>query len=333
MQLHTALLKIKNKKINRKDLTIAILVFIILAINLFGWFYFRTKQNPIQLNITPLKKNHEYLYSIYEPGVLSRPLGVAISQWGDVYVADSANHRLVVFDANGSLKETLGKAGEKAGEFNYPTSVAIKGKRIYVADFYNQRVQVLDTKGNQLSSLPRGEDLREIGSKIMPVALAIDKMGNLYVSDVSKQQILVFDDNGRFIRAFGKGGSNPGELSYVNGLAVNYDDKEIYLANSNNSRIEVFNLEGRYLGERAGGKLLTNPKGIAYEESSGFLYVADTLAHKIYAFDKEGNLVETIGQRGLEANQFNFPTAVAVDNKGRLFVADRENDRVQVYEN
>lgn len=331
MSAGTVLEKLKNKKVNKKDLIIVILLFIIAALIFFGWNYFRTKQNPINIDIAPADIKHNYLFSIYEPGVLSRPLGVAVSQWGDIVVADSANHRIAIFDANGKLSKTLGKMGQGPGEFNYPTGVAVYGGKIYVADFYNQRVQVLDFDGEQLSVLPRGLDLKEIGSGIMPVTLAVDKNGNLYVSDVSQQRILVFDDKGNFTRFIGQGGSGAGQLSYVNGIAVNVDDGEVYLSNSNNSRIDVFDLEGRYTGQRLGPTQVVNPKGIVFEESTGLLYVADTLAHRILVVNREGKIVEYIGRRGLDSGQFNFPTAVTIDEGGRLYVADRENDRIQVF--
>ncbi|PKM80352.1 MAG: 6-bladed beta-propeller [Firmicutes bacterium HGW-Firmicutes-14] len=332
MQAGTVIEKIRNKKVNKKDLVIVILLFIIAALIFFGWNYFRTKQNPISIDIAPSAKAHKYLFSIYEPGVLSRPLGVAVSQWGDIIVADSANHRIAIFDANGKFTKFIGKMGQGPGEFNYPTSVAVHGGKIYVADFYNQRVQALNFNGEQLSVLPNSRDTREIGSGIMPVTLAVDKNGKLYVSDVSQQKILIFDDKGRFTGSIGNGGSGDGQISYVNGIAVNVDSGEVCLSNSNNSRIDVFTLEGKYMGQRLGPKQVANPKGIAFEESTGMLYVADTLAHRILVSDREGKIVEYIGRRGLDSGQFNFPTAVAIDKRGRLYVADRENNRIQVFD-
>ena len=331
MSASTVLKNLRNKKINKKDLIIFILGFIIVALVFFGYNYFRTKQNPVNLDLSPDFKSHNYLFSIYRPGELNRPLGVAVSQWGDIFVADSTNHRIAVYDINGQPMGFIGKSGSGPGEFNYPTGVAVHGRKLYVADFYNQRIQVLDFNGKQLSVLPRATDLRKIGAAIMPVTVAVDEAGNLYISDVSRQKILVFDDKGNYVSSFGRPGSNPGELAYVNGIAVDYNDGLIYLSNSNNSRIDIFDLEGNFKGVAAGSGILANPKGIAFEESTGFLYVADTLAHQIHVIDKDGKEVERIGQRGLDAGQFNFPTAVAVDRKGKVFVADRENDRVQVF--
>lgn len=324
--------KLKNRKIEKRDLIIAILLFVVLAMAFFGWYYFINKRNPFERPGANPQAGYKYLLSIYDTQHLRRPLGVAVSPWGEVVVADSINHRIAVFDRDGEFKQTLGSFGTGPGQFNYPSSVAVSGKKIYVADFYNQRVQAIDFFGKQLSVIPSVRDRQKTGPTVMPITIATDSKGNLYVSDLSVQRILVFDDNGRFVRAFGKAGSNQDELSYVNGIAV--DDQgegRIYLSNSNNGRVDQYTMDGKFVKTLSVSKSLTNPKGITFDQSTQRVYVADTLAHQITGFDKEGNVFETIGQRGLEAGSFNFPTAVTIDGQGRLYVADRENNRVEVY--
>lgn len=324
--------KLKQKKIDRRDLALAIMAFIIIAMAFFGWYYFKAGRNPLDTVTLPGAPEYRYLLSVYDPKRLKRPLGVAVNSWGDIYIADSANHRLVVFDQNGRFKKTLGGPGTGEGRFYYPAGVAVSGNKVYVADFYNQRVQVLDQDGNFLAVLPSPRDRNKLGPVIMPITVATDSKGNLYVSDLSKQRILVFDEKGSFQYSFGKGGSGRGELSYVNGIAVDDAGKgRIYLANSNNGRIDVYSMKGEYISTLAGSKSLLNPKGIAFDRDSGNLLVADTFAHRIAVFNEEGNVVQTVGTRGIEPGGFNFPTAVTVDDEGRMYVADRENNRVEVY--
>ncbi|MFZ5640509.1 MAG: 6-bladed beta-propeller [Bacillota bacterium] len=332
MQLTEFWARIKQKKINQKDLTIAILVFIILALVFFGWYYFRAKRNPLDIDVLAPGAKYRYLFSIYDPENLRRPLGVTVSPWGDVLIADSVNHRIAVFDRNGGFKKTLGGPGSGAGQFNYPSGVAVSGKKIYVADFYNQRVQVIDFDGKQLSVIPSARDRQKVGPSVMPVTVTTDRSGNLYVSDLSLQRILVFNDAGKFIRSFGRAGSNPGELSYVNGIAVDDDgDGRIYLSNSNNGRVDEYTMDGRFVKTISGSRVLTNPKGITFDRDNHRVYVADTFAHQIFGIGTDGNVFENIGKRGIDSGGFNFPTAVATDDEGRLYIADRENNRVEVY--
>lgn len=329
MQFAEKWAKLSRKKIGKKDLIIAILVFTILALIFFGWYYFRAKRNPFE-ELPVLNSNYQYRFSIYDPKHLQRPLGVALSAAGDVFVADSVNHHIAVFDPNGAFLRNLGSYGAGSGQFNYPTGVAVSGHKLYVADFYNQRVQVLDLNGKQLSVIPSARDRQKLGPVVMPVTVATDSKGNLYVSDLSSQRILIFNDTGELMRQFGKAGSNRGELSYVNGIAVN-DGGKIFLANSNNGRIDQFASDGTYIGTVPGSKELTNPKGITINPNDRSIYVADIFSHRVLGFNAAGNVFEAIGARGLDVGTFNFPTAVAIDAQGRLYVADRENNRVQVF--
>lgn len=326
------LLRLKQKKVERKDLIIAILVFLIIALIFFGWYYFKAKRNPLP-DISGPGATYQYQFSIYEPKILKRPLGVAVSPWGDVVVADSVNHRLAVFGPDGQFKKTLGGPGSGPGQFNYPTSVAVSGNKIYVADFYNKRVQVLDLNGKQLSVFPSAQDRQQIGPVVMPVTVATDRRGNLYVSDLSVQRILVYDAQGKMLRSFGKAGTSPGELSYVNGIAVDdAGDGKIYLSNSNNGRVDEFTMDGKFIRTLSASRRLSNPKGIAFDMENHRIYVADVFIHQVLGINSDGNIFETIGGRGFDPGKFNFPTAVAVDDQGKLYVADRENNRIEVFE-
>lgn len=325
------LTKLKDKKIEKKDLVIAILVFTIIALLFFAW-YFMHRHNPLEGSTPNLGgAKYNYAYSLYDPKNMQRPLGVAVNDEGEVFVADTVNHRIAVFNTQGGFERTIGGPGSGPGQFNYPSSVACFGNKIYVCDFYNQRVQVLDLSGKQLSVIPSPRDRQKVGQVVMPVTITTDKSGNLYISDLSVQRILVFGPDGEFVRAFGKGGANPGELSYVNGIAVDDKQGKIYLANSNNARIDEFTLEGKYVRMLPASKSLINPKGIAFDEATGRLYTADTFAHRVTGIRSDGQLFEDIGTRGVQMGQFNFPTAVAIDSEGKLYVADRDNNRVEVF--
>jgi DNA-binding beta-propeller fold protein YncE len=82
---------------------------------------------------------------------------------------------------------------------------------------------------------------------------------------------------------------------------------------------------------RVGSGILTRPSGLVVDPVEGRIVVADTAAHQVVVLDLEGRLLTRFGGRGLELGQFNFPTNVALDSAGRLYVADTLNFRVQVY--
>lgn len=320
-----------EKRIKTFHLVIGILIMIIVLLIFFGWYYFMAKRNPVETIWVDTDKPYKYLYSIYDPKVFQRPMAVAADS-ESIYVTDSAKHDLIVYDYNGKFRRVIGSPGKAPGQFNYPTGVAVSDNRIFVADFYNQRVQVLSPKGEVLNILPLERDKAKVGPVIMPAAIAVDKQGQLYVSDVNRQQILVFDRTGNYLRSFGVAGAGAGELSYANGLAIADNEGLIYVSNSNNSRVDVFDLQGQFKNTISKSVSVSNPKGIAFDPKTSRVYVADTLGHLVQGLEEDGRLFETIGARGIDNGQFNFPNGLFIDFMGRLYVADRENNRIQIFE-
>ena len=80
------------------------------------------------------------------------------------------------------------------------------------------------------------------------------------------------------------------------------------------------------------GAPLAQPTGLAYDAEQGRLFVADTAAHCVRVFDRQGQLVTTVGRRGTDSGEFNFPTLLWRDRDGRLYVTDSMNFRVQMFD-
>lgn len=260
-----------------------------------------------------------------DAGGFLRPLGVATDDTGNIFVVDSGNHRLLAFNGRGRLIFNVGKQGGGNGEFNYPTAVSITSDGyIIVCDLHNLRLQVLDNKGNFLHSITGSAE-----EPIRPTAIAVDNNNLIYVADVAAQQIIVFTVDGQEVKRFGEPGSDPGQFNFVNGLALDKENELLYVADSNNNRIQAFYLDGTLafmLSENLG-----LPRGLAYDHNSNLLYVADALAHRVAVFDANRTLVATLGIFGTEKDAFSFPNSVALDESGRIFVADRENDRIVIW--
>lgn len=251
---------------------------------------------------------------------LSGPLAVGVGEDGRIYVADSGNSLIKVFDAEGRYLLSFGKSGHGDGEMEYPSGLRVKNGRVYVADFRNSRVVVFSTEGRFLTNLTRGQG----AEPLTPLAVDVDDIGNLYLADRS-HRVIILDREGKFVRAFGRGGSEDGQISYPNGILVRGD--RIYVADSGNGRIEVFSNTGEFLGKIVG---FVNPRGMAVDQEGRF-FVVDPLAHQVSVFSREDTKLYTFGTRGLEGGQFNFPNGVAVDARDRIYVADRENNRISVW--
>lgn len=173
---------------------------------------------------------------------LTRPSGIAFdSSGGRLYVVDTAEHRLHVFEADGSLAGSLGTRGSGDGEFNFPTCIwRTPDGRLYVTDSLNFRVQVFDARGHFLSKFGRQGD--GMGDTARPKGVAIDRHGHVYVVDAIFHAFQIFDAEGRFLLPVGERGQEAGEFWLPAGIFI--DSDMIYVADSYNQRVQVF----RYVG-------------------------------------------------------------------------------------
>ena len=122
-------------------------------------------------------------HELTTPGDFSKPAGVAVDAEGNLYVADTMNNRIEIFDADGQFISTFGKSGDGPGYFSRPKGVAIDSDgHVWVADGMQDRVQVFDKEGQLLISFG--------GHGLMPgqfqglVSITIDKKDRVFTTEI-----------------------------------------------------------------------------------------------------------------------------------------------------
>jgi sugar lactone lactonase YvrE len=176
---------------------------------------------------------------------LTQPTGIAFdSASGRLYVADTAEHRIHIFERDGSLAGSIGRRGSGDGEFNYPTYIwHTPDGRLYVTDSLNFRVQVFDAQGGFAGKFGRQGD--GTGDFARQKGVATDRYGHVYVVDALFHGLQIFDTTGRLLLPVGERGRERGEFWLPTGIFIDSDDGEmIYIADSYNQRIQVL----RYIG-------------------------------------------------------------------------------------
>lgn len=118
----------------------------------------------------------------------NRAEGLSLSPSGELFVADSCNHRVQVFRTDGTFVREFGQAGSERGEFSYPYDVRVDEQgRQYICEFGNSRLTVLDSEGEVLELIGRpGSAPGEFNN---PWSLALDSRGNLYVADSQNHRV------------------------------------------------------------------------------------------------------------------------------------------------
>jgi DNA-binding beta-propeller fold protein YncE len=312
---------------------LVLLAGLLVLLMLIGWYLlFRKPINPIPL-IPNAFKAPAYTSSIYGA---TNPLGVAVSADGSrIYVAETDGDRAFrVFDASGRALAASRPPVASTGAEHVPTWLAIDPRTadVYVSDRPTGQIYIFDRDGRYQRSV----QLLQPVAGWQPMGLAFDSDGSLYVADVGGKapRIEVIDRAGNLVRTIG----DDDLLSFVNGIAV---DKRglVYAADSNNGRLLVFGTDGTILARvtrGAGGSKLALPRGVAIDDD-GRVYVGDSTAQGVQVFAspsaETGRLdyLGFFGGPGVSDGAFSFPNGVATDARGRVYVADTFNNRVQVW--
>ncbi len=220
----------------------------------------------------------------------------------------------------------LGSQAAEGEQIKKPYGIFIRNGVIYLGDT-STGVFEFDLVNKKFFSF-RGS--KGLGKIVQPINLSTDKEGNTYVCDPIRKQVLMYDKNDFFLRAF----SNQEAWKPVD--AEVYDDK-VYVVDSTSGTggVKVFDQKtGRFL-EAIGLKGTPEQKlGIAASiaiDNDGFLYVVDVHKFKVMKYDRDGHYRGSLGGPGDSPGFFGRPRGIAVDRAGRLYAVDAAFDVVQVF--
>jgi DNA-binding beta-propeller fold protein YncE len=221
----------------------------------------------------------------------------------------------------------FGQQGQ--GSLRFPQAVAVDGQGdVWVADQYSSVVQRFTPRGRFLSQFGSyGDGPGELGSV---GGLAVDARGNIDVLDSSHDRVEQFTPRGALVRQWGSAGNARGQFllgdrSPVAGGGLAAFGHAIYVADTNNDRVEQFTLDGRFVRAFGMGRL-RRPQGVAAARDR--VVVADDRDHRIIEFDAAGHIRRTAGSRGIGAGRFRFPYDVSLDAAGDTWVVDNNGHRV-----
>ena len=163
-------------------------------------------------------------------------------------------------------------------------------------------------------------------------AVAVDQEDNVFVLQRGKVPLLLFDKNGKFIRAFGEG-----LFKVPHGLRV---DKagNIWTTDNGNHVLRKFDREGKLLttlgteGKPGGGESAFRAPDDLVFDAHGNLYVADSGNSRIVKLSPDGKYLMQWGSKGQKGGQFATAHSLAIDSQDRVFVGDRGNKRIQVFD-
>ncbi|MCA9062519.1 MAG: CocE/NonD family hydrolase [Planctomycetaceae bacterium] len=281
-----------------------------------------------------------------QPGEFHSPVGIAIDSQDRIYVTEFRNKRVQVFDVSGHSVQIIPVESEPGG-----IAVDQQG-RIYVALMLGHRIVVFDPQGTKVAEW--GTEGSADGQFSQPGGIAIATDGSVLVVDQQNHRIQRFTPDGQFVSQWGEYGSEAGQFggdgprgSRLSGPHFAAIDAagHVYTTEGANLRIQKFSAEGVPLqewtgeGDRAGrfgvrsedrSNPFEGPIGVVVDHASR-IWVSST-NNRVQCFSPDGEFLTGMGIEGAGQSEFIIPHGLAVDSKGRLYVVDASNQRVQVFE-
>jgi len=264
-------------------------------------------------------------------------MNVATDIGGNVYFAETQNSKIRKYSSKkDSLFAFSARRSDSTG-LNWAVGMVLKDSTtLYVADGYNHCVKAFDRQGNLL--LRFGSFGQEPGQFKQPCGIALDHKGRLFVVDRLNHRVQVFSDSsGGFLFQFGSQGADSGRFNSPTGIAYVPRDTAlgltqdlVYISDSRNNQIQVFDSLGNYLKtiKHVDSLGLDTPLGIC-SDRWGNVFVADSRHNRIVELNPYGQRILDFGGQGDSLWQFRTPVGVASSPGAHyLYVADMGNRRV-----
>lgn len=269
------------------------------------------------------------------------PAYVAVGPDGRVYISDSYNNVINIFDADGKFIDAIIGRDMTLSKFvtRETGSPPPPGTEFYYDNINKVVVYQLPGEEMQMAHAPENEGW-------LPLGLRFDPNGDLLMTSLEggKHGVIVIPAeslNGPLteyapqLKEFGAQGDGDGELSFPNS-AVTSSQGNFYVSDGNNSRVSVWSADMQYqtvIGKGTAESALSLPRGL-WMSAKDHLHVVDTVGQVVKVFDVSGAepvFLYSFGEFGNEQGLFNFPSDIFIDASGRVYITDRENGQVQIW--
>jgi len=220
---------------------------------------------------------------------LSYPLGMCLDAQDNIYIADSGNARVQIYDRNGQHLQQIKLPQSQQQKKPDPTDVVVDNQRqlLYVVDNENHHVLIYDLQAKEFIHTIGGMSHKEDGFR-WPFSLYIDQKGTVYIVDVVNTRVrtILPEEGFKLGGDIGRWGVEKGELFRPKGVAVNAKG-QVFIADSYLGVIQMFSQKGKFQAvlsdEQGKVKRFTTPTRL-YFDSNGLFYVVEMFANRISVY-------------------------------------------------
>ena len=272
-------------------------------------------------------------------GNLKGPRGVAISDRGQIVVAEKSTNSISVIESGTKIKRITGDFSIASG-WIFPCGIAMDDSgNILLTDTQHNCIQKF-ANSTAPTVVVVGKEGKGNLQFNRPAGIGINPANNrIYVCDSYNHRVQILNSDLTHYRNFGSGGGlvnktkDDGKFNRPSGVAFD-SSGNVYIADACNHRVQIFTEDGRFqdkFGTKGtGDRELSTPVSIAVD-SSDIVYVAEYDNHRVSVFTCQGQFLRSFGSHATQPGQFKEPRAIAVDGVGHLYVCDYYNNCIEIF--
>ncbi len=254
--------------------------------------------------------------------------GVDVDRNDNVWVFNRGPHPVIQFDRNGKMLQAWKDVPVKSSH-----GIRVDpGGNVWLVDVAGNAVIKCSPQGRVLMVFANaGGTPGNNGSRYAynrPTSLAFHPNGDFYVSDgYVNSRIVRYHKDGTYVQHWGKKGAGDGEFDIAHDVAIDSRGR-IYAADRNNSRVQIFDADGKFLAKWTD---LGSPWGLYYTPREDMIYMCDGVNNRVIKVTLDGQVRGVLGGFGKAPGKFDFAHHLAVDSTGSIYVAEIRNWRVQKF--
>lgn len=261
---------------------------------------------------------------------------IGLDSEDNIYIYHRGKNPLIKVSKNGELLKVFNDQifpnshGLKIDKYDKIWTTDLNTNMVTKLDKYGEVDMVIGKKNRPGTWLVSPQDLNGFTDyKSMPLFnkpadIAFDSKDNIYIADgYGNNRIVKFSPDGDYILEWGTYGKKDGEFHLPHGITID-DDDLIYVADRENSRIQIFNSNGKYLKKWEG---VGYPYGLKYHDN--FIYMTDARNEKIKKIDLDGNIIWEFGSPGREIGEFGWAHGIDISKDGSIYITEILNWRIQ----
>ena len=259
------------------------------------------------------------------PQVKSR--GIDADAKGRLYIAGDAEHPIIMMSPEGKY---LGDWGKDV--LVTPHGVRVQGDTVWVTDLDLQMALQFTLKGKLIRSFGEKGKAGDAPNQFnRPTDFAFGPDGAVYISDGYKNtRVVCYAPDGTIGKIWGEKGTGPGQFDLVHAIAIDKTGR-VYVADRNNNRIQIFDLDGNYQTEWTH---LGRPYGF-YICGKGMIFICGLVPEngkfRVLRVNPDGKVLDEFGETGAGPGQFKMAHSIHVAKAGGVYVADGAGNYVQKF--